>query len=505
MSSGSRIAFNTIIQYCRTLINIILGFYSTRIILLALGDTDYGIYMLIAGVVGMLSFFTNALAITTQRFLSYNHSDLNKRIKIFSNSLVIHILVSLLLLIILEITGGFLFNGFLHIPTERMDVAELIYHVAVMMIIISILTAPFRAILIAKENILFISIVDILDGLWKVVIAIMISVSTLDRLTEYAFLNLGIYIFSFVCFVIYDFIKYSECKIPKISHLDISTLRKLSSFAGWSLYSGGCIIGRNQGIALILNIFVGTIANAAYGIASQVNGAVNYIGASLQTAFSPVITRTEGLGNREMMLYLSATLSKISLLLMSMIGIPIMVNISSILELWLSDVPHNTSLFCCVVIAAAIIDQTTAGLIVANRAIGKLKEYSLLVDTIKILSCFALLLLFIDVPLHISIWVYSIFELISALVELHVLKQNAGLNIRSWVINVIGKSIIPIIILSLTWIILFTSNFKLFTFCLQIIVISIFYIFIVYKVSLSKNEKDIVKSYTYCIWHKIKK
>lgn len=41
-------------------------------------------------------------------------------------------------------------------------------------------------------------------------------------------------------------------------------------FTGWNLFAGLAMIGRNQGVAVIINIFLGTIANAAYGVANQI-------------------------------------------------------------------------------------------------------------------------------------------------------------------------------------------------------------------------------------------
>lgn len=58
-------------QYVRTIINLLLSLYSARLVLDILGVDDYGIYSLVAGVVSMLSFLTNSLVGSTQRFLSF--------------------------------------------------------------------------------------------------------------------------------------------------------------------------------------------------------------------------------------------------------------------------------------------------------------------------------------------------------------------------------------------------------------------------------------------------
>ena len=64
MDNKSRIAINTIVQYTKTIINMILSLYSTRLVLQILGVEDYGIYNLVAGIIAMLSFIVSNLTIT---------------------------------------------------------------------------------------------------------------------------------------------------------------------------------------------------------------------------------------------------------------------------------------------------------------------------------------------------------------------------------------------------------------------------------------------------------
>ena len=494
MTSGARIAVNTLAQYIKTFVNILLGFYSTRIVLEALGESDYGVYMLIAGVVGMLSFFNIALSVTTQRFLSYHQNDIERKTIIFVNSLIIHVGASMLILIALEFCGLFMFDGFLNIPSDRLEVAKIIFHCAIMMIALSVITSPFRAVLISRENIVFVSFIDVIDGVLKVLIAIYITHLTSDRLLQFSFLTLGIYVFTFLSFLIFDFIRYPECTFPKSSDIEKPILKKLSTFAGWSLFSSGCIIGRNQGVSIVLNIFFGTILNAAYAISVQISGAVNYIGSALQTAYSPRIIMKEGKGERDEMLYHCSVLSRISLLVMALLGIPIIACIPEILSFWLKNVPEDSALLCRVIIVAAIFDQLSSGLIVANRAIGKLRLYSLTVDSIKLLTvvAFAVLLL-LKVQFVIAIWVYALCELFSAISRLFVLRANAGLEIKWWIKTVIFRSFIPIFVLSVAWYWIGLREFNLFEFVVEFIAVALVFTGLCYVFGATSNEKMIIK------------
>ena len=219
MNRQALIAVNTVAQFTRTIVNVALGFYSTRLVLEALGDSSYGVYTLVAGVVFLLSFVTNAMSTTTQRFLSYHRGSGDETLlkKIFGNILFIHILLTILIILLLEIIGLFLFDGFLNISREQIPLAKFTYQCVIFMVICSCMSSPFRGLLISHQNLIFISIVDIIDGLLKLVIAVVILywVFMKDTLMEYSLLMTLINLFNFIAFSIFCFIKYDECVLPR--------------------------------------------------------------------------------------------------------------------------------------------------------------------------------------------------------------------------------------------------------------------------------------------------
>ena len=68
MNSNTRLIVNTLAQHIRTIVNIVLSLYSTRIVMQALGISDYGIYMLVASIVSLLSYISNTLIHDTAIF-----------------------------------------------------------------------------------------------------------------------------------------------------------------------------------------------------------------------------------------------------------------------------------------------------------------------------------------------------------------------------------------------------------------------------------------------------
>ena len=438
---------NTIAQYARTIINVCLSLYSTRLILNALGQSDYGIYSVVAGVIAMLSFITNALVTTTQRFLSVHHgkNDPQKIHQIFGNSMLLHLIIGGGLAILLCAMGSWIINHMLNIEAERLVAAHWVYYAAVVMLCLSFITAPIRALFIARENIVYISIVDVLDGVFKLLIAIGLTYITYDKLISYAGLMVGITLFNLLAFAAYAAYKFPEFHCPRCKEWDKELIKELSSFAGWTTYSAGCIIARNQGIAVVLNWFYGTIINSAYGIAQQVLGAVQFVSMSIINAINPQIMKAEGGNNRERMVMLSEYMSKYSFLLLALVAIPIIAEMDTLLQWWLGEVPAHTSMFCRFMLIAALCDQVSVGLTSANQAIGDIKKFTLIFYTTKLLVIIAgWICLHYGLPIVSIMWCYVIIELLTSLARLPLMKWISGIAIIPFCKHVFGRIILPL-------------------------------------------------------------
>lgn len=433
-------------QYTRTIINVCLSLYSTRLILSALGQSDYGIYSVVAGVIAMMSFITNALVVTTQRFLSIYHgkNDPQKIRQIFGNSMLLHILIASILGVVLFCLGSWITHDFLNIVVERQQAAWYVYNAAVVMLMLTFITAPIRALFIARENIVYISIVDVVDGILKLLIAIGLSHIAYDHLVSYSVLMAGITLVNLLAFSIYASAKFPEFHLPRLRDWDKQFIKELSHFAGWTTYSMGCIIGRNQGIAVVLNIFYGTIVNSAYGIAQQVLGAVQFISVSILNAMNPQIMKAEGSGDRSRMVRLCEYESKYAFLLLSLVAIPLIAEMDTVLHFWLGEVPEHAVMFCRCILAASLCDQISVGLTTANQAVGKIRMYNLTFYTFKLLVIvFAWGCIKAGLPLVSVMWCYIGVELFTSFLRLPLMKRIANIAILPFCRNVFLKIIVP--------------------------------------------------------------
>jgi len=261
----------------------------------------------------------------------------------------------------------------------------------------------------------------------------------------------GIMAFNYVALAVYGRMSYGEsCLVPSLKSVDWNGLRQLFGFAGWTVYSMGCIISRTQGVAIILNKFFGALINTAYGIGMQVLGATQYVSQALLNAMAPLIVKAEGRGDRSSMFHLSELTSKYSFFLLSLVVIPLMLEMPAVLHAWLGEVPRHLAFICRCLLAASLCDQLTVGLGVANQAIGRIRNYSLLINTMKMATLpLVYLCLWRGFSLEVAMYCYVLVELICAVTRLPFLHFTAGLSVSHYIAHVFMRIVLPLLLMFL--------------------------------------------------------
>lgn len=456
MTSNQRIAVNMAAQYTRSVVNVLLSLYATRLLLQALGIADFGIFSVIAGVITLLSFVTNALITTTQRYLSYycNQSDTGKLHEVFSSSMLLHVLIGTSLFLLLFALTRPITQQLLVITPERLSAATWVYIAAAVTLLLNFLCAPFRAAFVAHENIVYISAIDILDAVLRMLIAFVLLRYSADRLILYAFLLSCIAVMDILLIGMYALYRFPETRALSPRYATRETLADICKFIGWSIYSSACVLLRTQGLAVIINRTFGAIANAAYGIALQVLNAVYFLYSAIVNAMNPRLMRAEGDGQHQRMLTIALTECKVAYLVMLAVCVPLIVEMPSVLQLWLGEVPAYAVVFCRMTLLGCLIDQLTLGLNSANQAMGRIASYSLLVNTTKALTLpFAALIAHYELTLqlfhiHLSTFaliviIYLTFETLCMLLRIPHLHYSAGLSIRAFTQHVVAPVILP--------------------------------------------------------------
>ena len=382
----SRIAKNTLFLYVRLLLTVVVGLYTSRVILDKLGVNDYGIYNVVGGIISMLSFLNSAMVASSQRFLSFElgKGDKAKLQKVFSTSVLIHAIIAFIIILLAETVGLWIVNNYLNIAQDRMFAANCIYQTSLGVFVLTIMTVPYNSCVIAHERMNMFAYTSIVEYLLKLEICYLISVTIFDRLISYGMLLLCVSIVITTIYIYYCRKYFQESRVSV--NWDKNIFKEMFSFAGWNLFGNIGSSFKEQGINIILNVFLGTKINAARGIAVQVNGLINMLASNLAMAINPQITKQYSAGNIVQSKTLVFACSKYSFFLLSLIAIPLILNIHQILNLWLVEVPEYTSEFFVIAVIVSLIYSLTGSVSTAIQATGKVRNFQIGVCIIMLLE-----------------------------------------------------------------------------------------------------------------------
>ena len=380
MSNNKRIAKNTIFLYIRMLVLMVVSLYTSRVVLAALGVEDYGIYNVVGGIVVLFTFINNAMITSTQRYLNYElgRNDLLQAKKVFSISLNIHILISLIVVLLAETVGLWLLNTTIQYPESREFAVQVTYQLSILTTCIKIIRAPYNATIIAYERMSFYAYLSIFEAVLQLGIVFMLMAYSADRLILYSILLCIVAIIVNLCYYAYCRKKFEICQYTL--YRDKSLYRQLLSFSGWSLFGGVANMGASQGLNMILNVFFGVTVNATMGIATQVNSAVASFVHSFQTAFNPQIVKSYATGDHGYFIKLILSTSKYSYLLLFILALPIYICCPDVLCVWLTEVPDFAVSFCRLMLIFALLDALQGPLWYSVQATGKIKTYQILMS-----------------------------------------------------------------------------------------------------------------------------
>ena len=281
-----------------------------------------------------------------------------------------------------------------------------------------------------------------------------------------------------------------------IKYFNKDTLLSMIGFTGWQIYGVACLSFRQQGVAIVLNKFLGTAINAEYGLGFQVSSYLNFIATSLSSAIRPQLMKAEGGGNRNKMLLLSFEESKIALILTTSLLIPCCFEIEGMLKIWLTEVPAYSSLFCRMFMICTMLDMTTTGLYSAIYSTGKIRNYSLFLQTPKLLVLlFAYLSLQLGHGLKWLVVSYVLIEATCAFLRLLLAKHQLNFSLSLYFNKCISKLILPISSCCIVSY-LITSFIPEFNsrFFITISISAFIQYIIIYVYSLDNIEKDVIQS-----------
>lgn len=388
MSPSKRMAVNALATYGRSLLSMALALFSSRWVLQSLGVSDFGLYSVVGSLIIFVIFLNNVMASSVSRFFAYSigKGDLAELKGWFNTAVGIHLGMSLLLVAVGWPIGEYLIRHVLTIPAARVETSAWVFRISLVSAFASMVAVPFVGMFTAKQRISDVALWGMVQSILSFGLAWSLQHAQGDKLWIYAIGMVAIVVFMQSGLVIGAMRKFAECRLSPALWFNGHRSRRILSFASWNLIGSTGAVLRDQGTAILLNIFFGPKINAGYGIATQVSTQTNQLSAAMIGAFSPEITASEGRGDRSRMLRLADQASKFGTLLVMLFAIPMMIEMDYILVLWLKQPPELASGFCRLILATFLVDRLTTGTMLAVNAHGKIAAYQATVGTCLLLT-----------------------------------------------------------------------------------------------------------------------
>ena len=372
--NNKRIAKNTLLLYFRMLFMMAVNLYTSRVILVTLGVEDYGIYNVVGGAVTMFSFINSAMTGSTQRFITFalGRGEEKELSKVFSMSVIIHGIISLVIILLAETIGLWFFYHKMIIPIERMDAAFWVFQFAVLTAVVMIMSVPYNAVIIAHEKMGAFAYISVLEVILKLIIVYVLVVFHYDKLKLYVVLTFIIQIF--VCLVYSTYCKKHFRESHFVWTRDKKLFSRMLLFAGWTMNGNLAVMGYTQGLNLLLNMFFNPVVNAARGLAVQVQLAVSNFCRNFQMALNPQITKSYAAGDIHRSIALTLLLAKIQGYVLGFFSVPLMLETDYILTLWLKNPPEYASQFVRWSLVLCVLQAVSNAYGPLYLAVGRLKK-----------------------------------------------------------------------------------------------------------------------------------
>lgn len=435
MEGNKRIAINTLFLYSKFIITTIISLVLSRLVLDALGASDYGLYNVVGGIVAMLNTMGTSMVATSYRYMAVEmgKGQTGNPNRVYNTLIVVHISLALLLLVLGETFGVYYVNNYLNVDVAKIPDALFVLHMSLITTAFSVITIPMNGLIIAREKFLFTSLVETISAVLKLAFVFMLMYYDGNRLRYYAVALAIIQFLSPLSYQIYCRIKDREIIKWKINRCK-EDYKNLFSFAIWILFGAMAVIGRIQGAAMIINFFFGTILNAAFGLANQVNHAVSSFTATLRQAAVPQIMKSQGRGDEERSMSLVYNISRLSYLSMNIVAIPLLLVLNEILELWLGTPPEFTNIFVIFMIINGMVSNLGAGFDASIQATGKIRKNQIGYSLINLSLLPIIYVLYkMGFPPYINVICMVVLTFVVLVFQIYIMKELTSFDVSRYI------------------------------------------------------------------------
>ena len=383
------IIVNVLATYARVVVVMGMTLFTSRWALEILGDTDFGLYSLVGGLIVFILFIGNVMAASMQRFYAYaigqeNSSEIRKW---FNCAFALHLFFACVLVLAGLPLGEYILPQ-LEIPPERLETCRRVFRLSILGAVWTMLAVPYIGMFNARQRIFELSFWNALQAIAVFGFVWGLFYMDGDLLLFYAVGMVGIKMVVDGIQMLRGYFLFRECRLRLSDWSDWKSYGRVLAYSGWQLWSGLGVILSNQGLHVLLNLFGGPRVNTGYALASQVNGAINGVGAAVYQSAVSEIFRREGAGKRDEMIDLSVRTCKFMVILSFIWLLPLFIEMESVLALWLGEgkVPEYAVGFCRVILGAYSVNATIMGYGGAIGAYGRVGSYQSVQGTLLVMT-----------------------------------------------------------------------------------------------------------------------
>lgn len=455
-SGNKRIAKNTVFLSIRMVIVLIIGLYTSRVILQVLGIEDYGIFNVVGGFVSMFAFINTSMNNGIQRFYNY---ELGKRgeegaHEVYRCALLTQLFIAIVVFVAIETFGLWYIYNKLVVPSERFGATLYIFQFAVVSIMFTIFSVPFSAAITAHERMDYFAIVNIVEVVLKLLIVLVLPFINADSLIVYGVLVALVSVLSFLMYYVYAKVNFTELRGNNKHNKDL--MKGILSFSGWNLFGSFAGVVKEQGLNLLLNAFFGPVVNAARGVAYQVLNGVQSFVSNITTASRPQLTQSYAQGNLDRTFHIMYSMSKLCFISVFIFALPVMLEVEPLLQLWLGEsIPEHTPAFIILIVGASLIHVFNPPISFVVHATGNMKNYQTYTTIFSLLLLpVAYLFLRKGAEPEIVFVLYFFFQILGQILCMYILRTIVSFSIWDYIKNVIWpcgvlvivSSILPILV-----------------------------------------------------------
>lgn len=440
--SNRQIAVNTLFLYGRMIVLMAVNLYTVRLLWNLLGVENYGIYNVVGGIVLMFTFLKNTMVATSQRYISFElgRGDQDRLRRTFSMSVTVHSFLAIGVVVLAETVGLWFLNARMNIPENRMVAANWVYQCSILSFVFTILSVPYTAAIVAHEHMKIYGYLGIMEGVLKLLVVAMTFFLPWDRLIVYAILMLLLSLSLRVMYTLYCTRHFSECKYYRVH--ERTMMKDMLSFAGWSFLGSMGMSVRDQGLNIVLNLFFNVAVNAAKGIANQVGTTINGFASNFTMAMNPQITKRYASGETDSMMSLIYNGCRYSIILMSIVVIPLIFVAEPALRIWLGEVAPYTVGFLQLVLVLSLVDCAVSPITTALQATGKIKKFQIIIAVIMVANIpLACLWLKFDLNPYAVMYISILTSAVALISRLFLLRELVRFSLWKFFLKVYGRTL----------------------------------------------------------------